>query len=67
MNAIDWMLTRGDTTDHALAVQWHLIPDGEEGGAARMSLIREFSGRFSRARIEADCVTMAETLKGSAQ
>lgn len=51
MNAIDWMLTHGDVIDHALAVRWHQIPDGKYGGNARMDLVREFSGRFAKARI----------------
>lgn len=67
MNAIDWMLTHGDATDHALAVRWHQIPDGEEGGRARMDLVREFSGRFARARIEADGMVAAGILKGVTQ
>lgn len=60
MTAIDWMLTRGDCLDHVLAVQWNLIPDGNEGGHARMDLVREFSGRFARARIAADGITAIE-------
>lgn len=66
MNAIDWMLTHGDLIDHALAVRWHQIPDGKEGGHARMDLVREFSGRFAKARIEADGM-MAQQVVGGAK
>ncbi len=67
MNAIDWMLAHGDCLDHVLAVQWNLIPDGKEGGHARMDLVREFSGRFARARIAADAATMQQAVGGIEQ
>lgn len=53
MTAIDWMLTHGDATDHSLAVQWNLLPDGPQGAQARAKLVTTFFFRICRADNEA--------------
>jgi hypothetical protein len=62
MSPIEWMIKNGDPTDHAIASQWMLLPETQDGDRARAELIEMWHMRFARARIEADLVTAKEII-----
>ena len=62
MTAIEWMASRGDATDHAIASQWMILPETTDGDRARWDLIQSQHMRFALARIEADRETAMELL-----
>jgi hypothetical protein len=62
MTAIESMIKNGDPTDHAIASQWMLLPETQEGDRARGELIEMYHMRFARARIEADLVNAKEII-----
>jgi hypothetical protein len=50
--------------DHAIASQWHCIPETQDGDLARGELVQAWPSRFARARIESDKHTALQMIGG---
>lgn len=53
MSAIEWMFRHGDAMDHAIAVQWRMLPETTEGDIKRKNLFESWSVRFLNADVQA--------------